>query len=323
MTKIHPQATNVQEKKVLFFDPHRVDFQVDDKQYKWRSRQHRKGKSSALVTEKDERRKRGFRLVKLYDISWWTAFLFLIGSIIWVINGVFVFHVPIKDEYENYVASSTTSFLGGAFFFFGGWAMYWEGLNMEETVLFDEAIRQGEKSFLKATNRICCPSCLREMSAKVDGEENLKWKWIGWGNTKDLGYMADFLQFLGTQIFFIAVLAFLPGILPEDEASYRTLYIIFFWIPQVIGAGLLTMSSYLIMLESQENLWKIEPLSIGWHVGFWNVLGSVGFLLSGIFGIVYPPSDLHDRQYGVSLTTYLGGFFFLIGTIFQCYEACQ
>jgi len=60
---------------------------------------------------------------------------------------------------------------------------------------------------------------------------------------------------------------------------------------------------------------------MGWHVGFWNILGSVGFTLSAIFGLVYSPDQEGDRRWGVQLSTYLGTWSFLIGSYVQFVEA--
>ena len=150
----------------------------------------------------------------------------------------------------------------------------------------------------------------------------MKWRWIGWDGITNLSFSANFFQFLGTIVFFISVLSGLPGVLPDDEALYRAAYIVVFWVPQVIGAFFLTVSSFLLMIENQPNLYTIKPFDLGWHIGFWNILGSLGFFLSGLFGIIYPSQDLFQRKWSVSFTTYLAAYFFFIGSALQYYEAC-
>lgn len=316
-------VSNVEEKRILWFNPHHVDYYRDGKKVQWRSRQHRKGKS-AIEEEKQARKEKGCNPFKIYDISWWSAFWFLVGSMSWVVNGIFVFHEPITAEYPAEVAEATTSFIGGTCFLFGGWAMYWEALNIENSEIFDEAVRKTEKNFMYAIANVLCPKfCSRRIvPSQNEKEREMKWKWIGWRSVKELGFMANFNQYLGTQIFWISVLVFLPGILPSQEEDARALYIIFYWVPQVIGAFFLIVSSVLITLEAQPSLWRIKPLSPDWHVGFWNIWGSVGFFLSGLFGIIFPPSYELDRHWGVAWCTYIGSYSFLLGTVFQYYEAC-
>ena len=38
------------------------------------------------------------------------------------------------------------------------------------------------------------------------------------------------------------------------------------------------------MLEEQKKWWRVELRRIGWHVGFWNLVGAVGFTMCGALG---------------------------------------
>jgi len=49
----------------------------------------------------------------------------------------------------------------------------------------------------------------------------------------------------------------------------------------------------------------------------WNFVGGVGFTISGAFGY----STAHWAQYESTLSTFWGGWAFLIGSILQLYEA--
>lgn len=88
------------------------------------------------------------------------------------------------------------------------------------------------------------------------------------------------------------------------------------------------------MLESQRTWCIPRPQSLGWHVGckstiiysvskidtlilVWNFLGAVGFTLSGIFGFY----TAHWGMYQSALSTFWGGWAFLIGSIIQWYES--
>jgi len=83
-------------------------------------------------------------------------------------------------------------------------------------------------------------------------------------------------------------------------------------------AVMLTVNSLMFMLEVQPEWYHIRPFdSLGWHVGFWNFVGALGFTLCGAFGIAQAqPWALY--QSGCS--TFWGGWAFLIGSICQWIE---
>ena len=64
-----------------------------------------------------------------WDLSWWTAFLFLAGSLCWVANGAFAYHQPLQGwsvhghvltKRDNEWAANIAGFAGGTLFYFGG-----------------------------------------------------------------------------------------------------------------------------------------------------------------------------------------------------------
>ncbi len=57
-----------------------------------------------------------------------------------------------------------------------------------------------------------------------------------------------------------------------------------FWVPQIVGGCGFIVSSLLYMLETQPK-WYIPAWEVlGWHIGFWNLIGALGFTVkdSGI-----------------------------------------
>ena len=48
---------------------------------------------------------------------------------------------------------------------------------------------------------------------------------------------------------------------------------------QVLGSCCFITASILFMLETQLKWWYIKPFDLGWHVGFWNLIGGIGFWL--------------------------------------------
>ncbi|KAJ3305045.1 hypothetical protein HDV03_002127 [Kappamyces sp. JEL0829] len=211
------------------------------------------------------------------DASWWTAFIFTVGSVFWIVNGLFSFF----DLPQALTVSTIFAFLGGTHFIIGGYFIYLEALNSEIHFLF-------------GANVDSYPLTLNG------------WKWWGWRSLGDRGFAAGVTQFIGTIIFYIAVVS---GIFTQTSLVY-------YWWPQVIGAFFLTVSSFIIMIEAQHKWYLLRPLSIGWHVGFWNVIGSALFMLSGLWGI-YTFSTVTMTVY---LSTFVGSISFLLGSYLQLFE---
>lgn len=51
-----------------------------------------------------------------------------------------------------------------------------------------------------------------------------------------------------------------------------------------MGSVAFIVSSWIMMIEEQDNLWKPKFGRMGWESAFWNLIGSWGFLLSAVFG---------------------------------------
>lgn len=89
---------------------------------------------------------------------------------------------------------------------------------------------------------------------------------------------------------------------------------------QVVGASCFIISAIMFMLEEQTAWYLPAPLRIGWQVGFWNLLGAIGFWLSGLFGFWAVPA--HRLQlWGTAMSTFWGSYAFLIGSYLQLLEA--
>lgn len=81
------------------------------------------------------------------------------------------------------------------------------------------------------------------------------------------------------------------------------------------------------MLETQKRWWKPNLTSIGWHVTHfmystplvWNFVGGIGFTLCGALG--YAANVSSGAAYQSALSTFWGGWAFLIGSLLQWYES--
>ncbi len=154
-------------------------------------------------------------------------------------------------------------------------------------------------------------------------EEELK-GWIWWPSWHDLrthyfreiGFLASLAQFVGATVFWIAGFTALPSIqralsTPGINGAY--------WAPQVIGGCGFIISSCLFCLETQERWWKPAPSVLGWQIGFWNLIGALGFTSSGAFGYW----TTSKGAYQAGLSTFWGSWAFLIGSLIQWYESLQ
>lgn len=123
-----------------------------------------------------------------------------------------------------------------------------------------------------------------------------------------LGFLACLSQLLGATIFWISGLTALPSInsalsTPASNGIY--------WLPQVIGGTGFIISSLLFMVEVQEKWWRPAPGLLGWHVGFWNLVGAVGFTLCGALGFGVEEGG-EGVEYALALATFLGSWAFLV-----------
>lgn len=81
---------------------------------------------------------------------------------------------------------------------------------------------------------------------------------------------------------------------------------------KVVGGCGFIISSTLIMLEVQERWYTPKLRSLGWHIGFWNLVGAIGFTLCGAlgYGIEQP-----GVEYASTLSTFVGSWAFLVSRL--------
>jgi hypothetical protein len=149
-----------------------------------------------------------------------------------------------------------------------------------------------------------------------------EWVWIPtWSDLRlrylhELGFLATAVQMVAATVFWISGFTALPGIYNHlSEGLLGGIY----WTPQVIGGSGFILSGLLFMIETQEKWYKPAFNVLGWHIGFWNMIGGLGFTLCPAFG--YHTSSW--AEYQASLSTFWGSWAFLIGSLIQLYESLQ
>jgi hypothetical protein len=146
-----------------------------------------------------------------------------------------------------------------------------------------------------------------------------KWRW--WGTeTSSIGWWASIIQFTGATAFTVSVITGTPGVLADSQWQVETALS---WTMQVIGSLGFIISSLILMLEEQRE-WYIPALDrIGWHSAFWNLIGSIGFLLSAVFGYLADwggHGEVCCQFWGTAFNTYYGSWGFLISSVLLLIE---
>lgn len=273
----------------------------------------------------------------VWDVSYDVAVIFTLGSVVWVFNGFFVW-LPTQSpatEFPGEVdyGGGITAFVGATIFEIGSVLLMFEAVNENRTECFGWALEEAiggakkrrelrprpegcshhhaeTKSLIKATN-----------GGGDDGAAGRSWAW--WPTWEELrtyyfheiGFLACLSQFLGATIFWIAGLTGLPPI--YDALSVPAANGIY-WLPQVVGGSGFIVSGWLFMLETQPSWYRPAFGTLGWHIGFWNLVGAIGFTLCGALGFA---SENESAVYASLLTTFIGSWAFLIGSVVQWYES--
>ncbi|KAL9109775.1 MAG: hypothetical protein Q9227_005644 [Pyrenula ochraceoflavens] len=294
---------------------------------------------------------RMFYVFPVWDISYLGAVIFCIGSAIFVVDAFF-FWLPeaapsTEFHNETVVIGGWLGFIGALIFFQVGATLFlFEAINTQHTGCFGWAIESlydggsgSQVSQITPAKEACfhhhqnkknlVGKCSQKTASAVSDlqDQNGKqrsWQW--WPSWHDLrthyiyevGFLASVIQFAGATIFSISGVTLLPYVYKRIEEPQGLLDGVF-WIPTVVGGVGFIVSAYMFMLETQENWRKPNPRVLGWWVGFFDVIGSIGFLLDGSLGLV-PKSSY---EWAADLCYLLGSWAFFFGTAIQWYESLQ
>lgn len=69
------------------------------------------------------------------------------------------------------------------------------------------------------------------------------------------------------------------------------------------------------MLEVQKKWYLPNLTSLGWHMGFWNLVGAIGFTLCGALGFAGQKTSI---EYAGTLSTFIGSWAFLVSVFVPC-----
>ncbi|EFX04365.1 integral membrane protein [Grosmannia clavigera kw1407] len=280
----------------------------------------------------------------VWDISFDIALFFTLGSAIWVINAFFVW-LPLQAPATSFANESgtgggTTALAGGTVFVVGALLGMLEAVNENDGDCFGWALEEAMATVGTNGNPLLLlllprPDACRHHQAQrwrllgskaeddtANGARRRQWSWCpSWHELRthylhDIGFWACAIQVVAATIFWIACFTGLPPAFDRlSLAAQNGIY----WLPQVVGGTGFVVSSLLFMLETQPCWYRPAPGLLGWHIGFWNLVGSLGFTLCGAFGFAATQSA--DMNYAAALSSFIGSWAFLVGSVIQCHNA--
>jgi hypothetical protein len=149
-----------------FLQPTKAHFRHDarpDVRFKWTSRNNRKGRHAIVVAPTTDSKRTTPRLTAsprsiarniwrmltyypVWDISFDVAYVFTIGSVIWVINAFFVWLPLVRPDSEfgneELYGGGITAFIGATVFEFGSFLLMAEAINENRTGCFGWALER-------------------------------------------------------------------------------------------------------------------------------------------------------------------------------------
>jgi hypothetical protein len=280
-----------------------------------------------------------------WDVSWWIGVLFSIGSAIFIASGFF-YWLPLaapSTEFkgEGSVAGGVTAFIGATLFQIGAVLLIVEACNENQSGCFGWALEQAfshsdtdlngspsspPNSPSKDTAKYYCEHHhikgihRRATLASQHPSAGRKWEWWPtWRELRDhyfheIGFLASFILAIGATIFYISGILALPGV--YSALSQGVDYGVY-WLSYLVGGILFVISSGLYIIETQPNWYTPEPKLLGWWIGVWNMIGSVGWTLSASFGYC----SAHWCEYQSDLSLLWASVAFTIGSLLLWYEA--
>ncbi len=131
-------------------------------------------------------------------------------------------------------------------------------------------------------------------------------RWFAW-KPREIGWLSAFTQFVGTLLFNVNTV---DALLPNLDWLQEDLVI---WAPDVAGSICFLAASALALIEyvHAERGWS--PGDVSWWTVWVNMLGSVAFGISAVYGVVLPESGELLDGWRVNAFTCLGAICFLVG----------
>lgn len=351
----------------------RRDSRESDIEYKWTSRNNRKGRHSLVVHERSDGSSdydtgiksvlsgvwRMWTQFNFWDISYVTAIVFTLAVIILLGNAVLsvipYINPSWKPPQEIIYVEGALTLAGCCFFLLSSFLSWLEALNadrrgcfgwkMEEVSSQDATVAGAELG--GKTRLIPDWNCIHKRNnySNLFNDSNDKdeydsanehdhststgngkgskaeWRWFaGFEDLRthfiyDLGFVTCSILLCSSIVYCTAAAASFISILQIGSIAN--------WIrvPQFIAGIGFTIASILFMLETQTHWLVPEWRVLGWHISFWNFIGSIGFTLCAAFAMISAMPEAYWAEYQLAYSYLWGLAGFLLGSLIQWYEA--
>ncbi|MGZ4269698.1 MAG: hypothetical protein ACXVFK_03005 [Solirubrobacteraceae bacterium] len=228
----------------------------DGTRVQWRSRAHRKR-----------------------DANRWVAALFALGAACFAI-------ASIASQWASAPRSwiGPLFFAGSVLFTGGGFAQYWEVVNVQRTPQRDRSLPRRRPA---------------------------SWE------PRRIDWAAAVIQLAGTLFFNVSTFAAMKQGLSAEQADLRV------WTPDVAGSICFLASSELSFAEVCHRWVCLRPRTRSWTIVALNLVGSIAFGASAIAALVVPSSDEPVNAAVANATTTAGALCFLCGALLLRSEAAR
>jgi len=280
----------------------------------WTSRRHRKRRGGAIheegsglhrqaaqagilvdhAHEHTRQVRRRFRLWgwRIHLLSWWIGVIFIIGSLCFVAGTVPVaFPSVLKGLGIPPYNFGLVDFIGSVWFTIGSYLLVLEAVNAD----FDATVR------LKASH------LAKHVTRRVEGSPAPRIRWWGWAFNR-LDYCIALVQLTGALIFNIncgmALVEGLDWVIAD----------ILVWTPSTLASCCFVTASYLGVMEVAHKKWAWLWWDLTWWINGFNLLGSLGFLISSLVGYFGQGPVQLPQWWGNFFALMMGSWFFLAGT---------
>ncbi|KAF2162319.1 hypothetical protein M409DRAFT_27323 [Zasmidium cellare ATCC 36951] len=141
--------------------------------------------------------------------------------------------------------------------------------------------------------------------------------WPTWKSLKkhcifEIGWLACSVQLVSATLYMVVGIVDLPGIMNTLEPWQENLA---YWIPDMVASAGFIFASLLFTLEIQDKWFKPQPRILGWWVGSFALLGSIGFEICAAFGPATYGNE--DIEWQSSIATTWASAAFLIASMLQ------
>lgn len=270
---------------VGYFTSRVIQVLSDGRQLHFHSRWHRKGLAPITVDPGGvvQVPEPGFnpwlRFWAPQRLAWWISLLFIIGSACFIV-GSFISIWPqlIPANLTGGDIINMVFFAGSLFFTMSAWLQFLEAINGD----------------------------VGEIGTIVSGVHR-NWRWFAW-KPHNAGFCASLIQLIGTFLFNANTAdAMLSGLTSAQEKSL-------IWIPDFVGSVCFLLAGYLVLIEVGHRFWSYQYRKVSWWIAMINMLGSIAFMLSALFGFFVPGSNSVEWAWGANFSTLFGASCFLLAS---------